>query len=156
MDTGESRCDSFHLPVAMKLSQTSIPKPKVFLLKQSVNQRDNVSIKTERREGLPLFQKPKAFRPGQSVGGDQGAKRTTGFPSLQPFQKLQGQQLPQISAPQSPAPFFSLLKQSTSPVLASAPAKNSQQKLDPASHYQHEPSRESSRFVAISRHGMTL
>jgi hypothetical protein len=156
----ELNYDPLHLSQSLKLSQTGIPKPKVFSLTQSANQRENFVVKsTGNRDRPPFSENPKAFRTGRLLGGDQTAKRSPIFPALQRFQRPQNQPPPQ--KPQSATPFFSLLKPST-PVPASTPANIFHShslpahSIDSSPHHDHEPSCASELLFLISQFNTML
>lgn len=116
----ELNYDSSHVSRLPKSSQTNIPKPKPFSLTQSMNQHENVVVKTSGSRGrLPFSENPKAFRPGRLLGGDQNANRAPIFPALQLFQKPQNKQLPPRS--RAATPFFSLLPPSTTEPTSTPP-----------------------------------
>jgi hypothetical protein len=157
---GELNYDSLHVSQVLKPSQTSIPKPKVFSLTQSVNQRENLIGKSMgNRDRLPFSENPKSFKPGRLLGGNQSSKRSPIFPALQRFQKPQTQQPQQ--KPQPTAPFFTLLNSST-PVPALTPANVFHSHslpahpIDSSPHHDQEPSCLSFSFVLMLRYGMRL
>jgi hypothetical protein len=139
----ELNYDSLLLSQPLKPSQTSIPKPKVFSLTQSVNQQENLVMKSTGSRDRPSFsENPKAFRPARLFGGpsDQSAKRAPIFPALQRFQQSQNQQQPPKS--QSTTPFLSFLKPPT-PAPTSTPTdvfRSQAHPLDSSPSHDPEPS----------------
>ena len=153
----EPNYDSSHVSRLQKSSQTNIPKPKVFSLTQSVNQRENVKS-TGNRGRLPFSENQKVFRPGLLLAGDQSTNRAPMFPALQLIQKPRNKQPQQ--RPRSGTPFFSLLPPTPGPTLTppnvlyshSTPANP----IHSSPHLKQEPICTPFPLVFISRSNATL